>query len=491
MASLQARLERLQAILHKSVRLADPEEVSMLSTEATQREPDACQPRLAVDAGSADLVPDSSGWAARRHDAEKCERDLRRKQAFDCSTFRAGEAIGENETFCPLNVMITYPDHFIGKTNRPLAKPFFDRILLDNTWDFFYLHDPTEPQSDPYLLVPTIQFEAFLEMINAELGISLRIPNNGNQESQEKFCMTFGQGGTPRPRYLRRSEDEASLDVRPWPMINQTDIDNFTAGPVHMQDDWKEKMKLVKTGIGKKGNKEKEARSQLKQAERRQMLLRAQRYLGLKEEPFAQDIVFLCVDIEAIERPPNPVSEIGFAILNTKDIREISPGHNGRNWWTMIDCHHIRVKEYAGLVNHRYVMGCPDNFDFGESIMRPKADVQREIMSILAPYENKTISLVLVGHDVQQDLRWVSRFGVNLPRLSNVIGHLDTKDLFQGWREEASPRGLSRVLAVLDIPSKHLHNAGNDAYYTMCAMLGIALGELRDGEDKNKENTHG
>jgi hypothetical protein len=128
-----------------------------------------------------------------------------------------------------------------------------------------------------------------------------------------------------------------------------------------------------------------------------------------------------------------------------------------------------------------------------DSIFPPKVDVQKEIMSILTPYENNTQSIVLIGHDIQQDLRWVSESGVNLSALSNLIGRLDTKDMFQGWRDEASPRGLGRVLADLDIPSKHLHNAGNDAYYTMCAMLGIALGEMREGEDKDKdkENTRG
>jgi hypothetical protein len=129
MASLEARLERLQTLLQKNVRLADTEEVNTLSTEATERELDTCEPRLAIDAGCAELVPDSSSWAAQHHDAEERERDLRRKQAFDCSTFRVGEPIEENETFCPLKVMINYPHHFIGKTNRPLVR------MMSNAFD--------------------------------------------------------------------------------------------------------------------------------------------------------------------------------------------------------------------------------------------------------------------------------------------------------------------------------------------------------------------
>lgn len=202
-------------------------------------------------------------------------------------------------------------------------------------------------------------------MINAELDISLRIPNDNHQQPQEKFFLKFGQGNTPQPRYLCRSTDETSLNVRPWPEIDYTDIERFNEATVQMQDDFKAKLKLLKTGVGKKSSKDREARSKMKQGERKMMLQRAQTYLGLRGELFAQDIVFVCVDIEALERPPNPVSEIGLAILSTKDTREMDPGPRGENWWSMIDCHHLRVKEYSGLRNSRYVVGCPDAFDFG------------------------------------------------------------------------------------------------------------------------------
>lgn len=109
-------------------------------------------------------------------------------------------------------------------------------------------------------------------------------------------------------------------------------------------------------------------------------------------------------------------------------------------------------------------------------------------MDILNPHVTNTNSIVLVGHDLQQDLQWMSGLGIDLVGFRNIIGQLDTKDMYQGWRDEPQPRGLGKVLAALDIPSKNLHNAGNDAYYTICAMLDIAIEEKREGKSNDKEN---
>ncbi|KAI5465547.1 hypothetical protein BGZ63DRAFT_437148 [Mariannaea sp. PMI_226] len=477
---LATRLEKLEILLGKPVCLAEPKEGDLQLRHDERSEcdsSDALQSAPAQDSLQCTKEPHESSTRAAKHE-----------QAFDCSNFHPGEPVDEEFCFCPLKVMVRYPEHFIGKTNKPRAKPYFDRILLGKTWDIFYLHDPAEPLRDPYLLVPTAQFVAFLDTVNDDLNISLRIPKGGNEH---RFYMKFGQGGTPRPRYLRRSRDETSLDVRPWPQICQADIDSFGAATVYMQDEWREKMKIVRTGFARQDKWDKDARRKLKHTERKQMLLQAQTYLGLKGTSQLQDMIFVCVDVEAIERPPNPVSEIGFAILDTKDVLHTRPGLCGENWRTVIKCHHLRVWEYSGLRNSRFVQGCPDAFDFGTSEFPRKSHVREEIMKILTPYIDTDRPIILVGHDIQCDITWVSTFGIDLLSLRNFSGLLDTKDMFQGWRNEKNPRGLGRVLEDLDIPSKNLHNAGNDAYYTVCAMLGIAFEEVRKSEDTDKAEENG
>lgn len=53
------------------------------------------------------------------------------------------------------------------------------------------------------------------------------------------------------------------------------------------------------------------------------------------------------------------------------------------------------------------------------------------------------------------------------------------------WRyvkRDVNPRNLGSILAELDITGWNLHNAGNDAAYTLQAMVKIAIKHLQDRE---------
>lgn len=219
-----------------------------------------------------------------------------------------------------------------------------------------------EPARDPYLLVPSAQFEVFLEELNLKLDIFLRIPT-GNM-NKDKFHLKFGEGGTPSPRYLRRSLDAAALDIRPWPAIDPADIKGFEAASPAQKLIWRSKMRVVKSGFAPKKTTDPDKAAR-KRGHRNQMLRNTLSYLGLLGDPDGHDVVFICVDVEAIERKPNPISEVGIAILDTRDIKGVHPKDAGRGWWPKIKTHHLRVYEYASLRNYQFVKGCPDSFDFG------------------------------------------------------------------------------------------------------------------------------
>lgn len=76
-------------------------------------------------------------------------------------------------------------------------------------------------------------------------------------------------------------------------------------------------------------------------------------------------VVFICVDCETYEHNQNIVTEVGFGILDTKDLAGLPPGGDGRNWFQKIRGRHLRIKERASMVNTKYVKGCPDDFNFG------------------------------------------------------------------------------------------------------------------------------
>jgi hypothetical protein len=87
----------------------------------------------------------------------------------------------------------------------------------------------------------------------------------------------------------------------------------------------------------------------------------------VKPTPFEPEgeVVFVCIDVEAVERNQNLITEIGVATLDTKDIAHLAPGEKGENWMKMIRPRHFRINEQKHHVNHEFVVGCPDKFEFG------------------------------------------------------------------------------------------------------------------------------
>jgi len=77
--------------------------------------------------------------------------------------------------------------------------------------------------------------------------------------------------------------------------------------------------------------------------------------------------VIMSVDVEALELSPHSISEIGLAFLDLEKVKDMAaaPGAKGESWWEHIVSWHVRVREYSGLRNFKYVHGCPDDFDFG------------------------------------------------------------------------------------------------------------------------------
>jgi hypothetical protein len=56
--------------------------------------------------------------------------------------------------------------------------------------------------------------------------------------------------------------------------------------------------------------------------------------------------------------------------------------------------------------------------------------------------------------------------------------------MYRAFRRESQPRNLGSILADLDIAGWDLHNGGNDAVYTLQAMVGIALRAKLEKQDK-------
>jgi hypothetical protein len=148
---------------------------------------------------------------------------------------------------------------------------------------------------------------------------------------------------------------------------------------------------------------------------------------------------------------------------------------------------HLRPNEYKKLINYRYVKGCPNGFNFGESTSIPLDDAGRILQRIFndpsriheACDFDKVIAdvepaIMLVGHDLKGDVGYLKKLGF---APSHVAGKFDTQRLARISKK--SPPGLAKLLAALSIDAKNLHNAGNDAAYTLQALVGVAVQEFR------------
>jgi hypothetical protein len=205
-------------------------------------------------------------------------------------------------------------------------------------------------------MVPTAQFVAFLDHINKCLKTALVIPKG--QES--KFAVVFRGPGMPKPRYLARSSDQRTFKVDKFPEMSKEDLQSYQSME---RADQKRFQKILDVFTARHPDKVK--KEQRREKDDAGMLLDAQRMLGLKSSLVPLDVVFICIDAEALERKPNPVSEVGIAILDTRDLKGTAPGPAGKDWWPLIKAYHLRVKEYSGLRNYQFVQGCPDKFSFG------------------------------------------------------------------------------------------------------------------------------
>lgn len=242
---------------------------------------------------------------------------------------------------------------------------------------------------------------------------------------------------------------------------------------------------------------------------------------------FSEEPIFICVDVESNERCHDQITEVGVSVLDTLDLVNIPPGDAGNNWIARIRSRHFRIQERSYIVNKDFIAGCPDKFEFGESEWVSVSDVVRVVDECFQPpysgdidlaveekrekdvhsdivvegmlpeYKLRPRNIVFLGHDTQTDIKYLRTLGSTLfvdhsqsppitPENSPVkkgsqkvrpifLEALDTATLFRVLKRDTNPRSLGQVLLDLGITGWHLHNAGNDARYTMEAMIRIVL----------------
>ncbi|KAJ4391400.1 hypothetical protein N0V93_005017 [Gnomoniopsis smithogilvyi] len=449
------------------------------------------------------------GPAISRAEAVKLDAE-----AFGDLGLKIGEKASELETFVPWRFLVRYAELYVGKANTPTVEPYFDEANIFNTqaWDLFYLYEPETLADgvDPILFVRTSQLEALLRKINKKHGFALTIPVGGNEV---KFNRHF-PCSTPLPRYLDRTNAFSSypqlLHSVPLPdpeddlsKATQADREEFAEVISRCKQSW--------DGAHGKGKGSKSRKSAVTRYESRKAwghaTKRVQRWLGLREKAaavvnhaeftgqeesvtgpmfdanapapyeFEDDVIFVCFDNETDENNPQFVTEVGFGILDTRDLEGVPPGEGAENWIKLIEARHLRIKEYLHIRNHKYVNGCPGNFEFGKSEIVGIDRIERTCTKILSPKDadGKPRKIVVVGHDINQDIKLLFGIDVDVYALPGLFDIIDNQRIQQHNIKYKDPQSLAAVLDSLSIEYWYLHNGGNDAVYTLQSMLAMAV----------------
>ncbi|KAL7627054.1 hypothetical protein AAE478_003830 [Parahypoxylon ruwenzoriense] len=421
------------------------------------------------------------------------------RSALDFSNLEIGEESPKDLEFCPFKLIRQYPHNYVGNGNQAYVISFFNATLFEErSWDIFCLSDPGPNGRDPLLLVPSAQFEEYLKHANSALDIQLSIPRG---DARRMFFITFGESGTPVPRFVGQIDSDEALEglkLRAY-KIPKDKLMNLTLTVLR---NYRDKIDKIYESFKSRKNRRNLEMAKLKRIERQKgysrTAKRAQRYLGLRGDaaygsasrilvagwnenmpaPFKtrEPVRFICVDIEAWEKAPNVVTEVGLAVLDTKDTVGIPPGRNGQGWFQLMKCYHFIIREHKGKVNRRYVKGCPDSFGFGDSEIVRMKDIGRAVGAIIGDNESEDRRpVIMVGHSIGQDLNYLRKVGYNIWGVRHFSDEIDTQMMFQRLEKSPNVRGLAVVCDELEIPGENFHNAGNDAAYTLRAMVTMAV----------------
>lgn len=180
---------------------------------------------------------------------------------------------------------------------------------------------------------------------------------------------------------------------------------------------------------------------------------------------YNQNLTFIAIDFEGHEQTPGTVTEVGIAVYKPGTLRGMM--------MPFIELKHIIILENKDLKNGRYVPDHRENFNGDVSLVMGEDYAANAIEEIIhhhsGPSNIPGLGVCIVGHGLANDLEWLDRMGVRIEPTCTI----DTQRVL-GWTHGKKGLSLRNSLDLVRQPYAFLHNAGNDAYYTMVLCLCLA-----------------
>ncbi|CEG82274.1 hypothetical protein RMATCC62417_16370 [Rhizopus microsporus] len=182
--------------------------------------------------------------------------------------------------------------------------------------------------------------------------------------------------------------------------------------------------------------------------------------------------VFMAIDLEAYERDHSIILEIGWSIFDTRTRR-------------FMDQHYL-IDSYQHLINETFVDDQKLKFDYGTSVWCSLKQAFEELKKDLTWAVERDGGFVLVGHGLTSDLKYLRQQKFMWPTVdggetkdvnnSACVAILNTDTIYGASINDLhNPSSLGKTLDNFGVETWNLHNAGNDAHYTMLLLL-ILLG---------------
>jgi len=170
-------------------------------------------------------------------------------------------------------------------------------------------------------------------------------------------------------------------------------------------------------------------------------------YNGLFREELQKKQSIISFDLEFWEKKTSIVLEIGFTVLDTKTMKMVSKN--------------LVITDYLDKVNGIYVPDNKYNFMFGETLFLKKKDAWELFYAQLDKAD------LYLGHSLHNDL-------AKLEKQYMHKKYYDTTKMFDYYANGFdSIVNLEKISNACELNPQYLHNAGNDAYYTMKCALAI------------------
>jgi hypothetical protein len=93
----------------------------------------------------------------------------------------------------------------------------------------------------------------------------------------------------------------------------------------------------------------------------------------------------------------------------------------------------------------------------------------------------------MVGHEILADIQYLQKIDYDVCKLPQFFDEVDTKLMFQRTQYSKDGRALQFVCRELGILGTNYHNAGNDAVYTLQAMVAMAVKKKAGGPQTESE----